>query len=542
MKEIITIQDLQFSINEVFLFEAEVLHVKSNEVIGIVGKNGAGKSTLLQIIAGEITMPAGSMDWKYTIQTEFVRQEQAVYKNQLVHADERNLLAKLSVPMKNYEHLSGGEKLKARLAKGFAANADMLLLDEPTNHLDEAAARQIINFIRNYPGIIITVSHDRNFLDQIATKIWAIEDKKITEYEGNYSHYRAVRTESRKAQQNAYNQQQKRIKQVENQLQNLSSWSEKAHKQSTKQEGMKEFYRVKAKRMDSQIKSKQKQLENELAKSRIERLTPEYTVQFSLPPNQKKGKRLLEVKDLQKHFGSELLFEHVNLTIQTGDKIALIGPNGSGKTTFLNILMGKEPSEGNIWISSAAKVGYLTQEVFDLPLQQTPEQFFYKETFAERGKVQNVMKHLGFNASQWTEPISNMSMGERVKCKLMQFILEEKDLLLLDEPTNHLDLPSREQLEQTLMEYNGTILAVSHDRYFIEKITNKKWVIEDHQVRSPIMEAASKDDLELKRLELENEQQEILGKISFLTKKDETYTVLDQRLNEIMRLLRELKS
>lgn len=542
MREWLNIQNLQYSIEEKTLFQADALNVKSNEVIGIIGKNGAGKSTLMQIISGELVPTSGILEWKQSLSVEFVIQEQETFENNQINATERELLARFSVPLKDYESLSGGEKLKARLAKGFSTNAEILLLDEPTNHLDQASVQLLMNLIQSYKGTIMIASHDRYFLDQVATKIWSIEDNKITEFEGNYTSYFSFRNERRQAQQHAYDMQEKRIKQVENQLKNLSSWSEKAHNQSTKQEGFKEFYRVKAKRMDAQVKSKRKRLEKELEKTNVEPVTPEYTVQFSLPPNQKRGKRVLEVRDLRKTFGNELLFEKVNLTIQSGEKIALAGPNGSGKTTLLNILLGIETAEGTIWVSPAAKIGYLTQEVFDLPLELTPEQFFYQETFEARGKVQNMMKHLGFEAAQWKEPIGKMSMGERVKCKLMQFILEEKDLLILDEPTNHLDLPSREQLEQTLMEYNGTVLAVSHDRYFVEKITNKKWRIENKQVRTSVIKSSTADDLALRRLQLENEKQEILGKLSLMTKKDETYTKLDKRFNEIIKELREIKS
>ena len=144
-----------------------------------------------------------------------------------------------------------------------------------------------------------------------------------------------------------------------------------------------------------------------------------------------------------------------------------------------------------MWVSPSANIGYLTQEVFDLPLDQTPEQLFYKETFEERGQVQNLMKHLGFMASHWTEPIMNMSMGERVKCKLMKYILEEKDVLILDEPTNHLDLASREQLEDTLAQYNGTLLVVSHDRYFLEKTTNTKLIFSNQPSHKQLNEKES---------------------------------------------------
>ena len=182
----------------------------------------------------------------------------------------------------------------------------------------------------------------------------------------------------------------------------------------------------------------------------------------------KSRETFLEVKQLRKEFNNRLLFENVNFTIQHGEKIAIVGPNGR-ENNITKDDYGAETAQGEIWISPSANIGYLTQEVFDLPLDKTPEDLFYKETFEERGKVQNLMKHLGFESSQWKEPIRYMSMGERVKCKLMAYILDEKDVLILDEPTNHLDLPSREQLENTLAEYNGTLVIVSHDRYFLRK-------------------------------------------------------------------------
>lgn len=350
-----------------------------------------------------------------------------------------------------------------------------------------------------------------------------------------------AREQKRKSQQREYEKQQKKIEQVETHIKELSSWSQKAHAQSTKQEGVKEFYRVKAKRMDAQVKSKRKRLEKELEKTKVERVKEEYSVEFSIQANKKVGKRFLEVKQLKKDFHGKVLFENVNFTIQHGEKVAIVGPNGSGKTTLLKMIMGMETAEGEIWISPSANIGYLTQEVFDLPLDKTPENLFFKETFEERGKVQNLMKHLGFQASQWKEPIEHMSMGERVKCKLMAYILDEKDVLILDEPTNHLDLPSREQLENTLAEYNGTLVIVSHDRYFLEKTTNTKLVFSNNTIQKQLEEPTkTRDDIEELRLTLETERQEVLGKLSFLTSKDKEYKALDERFIELTKQIKEL--
>lgn len=542
MKELLKLKDVSVEIMENTVFEQINATVKQGDIIGVIGKNGAGKSTLLQMINGKIELTKGKIEWQQmNVTMAYVEQEKEAYTPNEVTTVEAELLSKWDVPTNDFHKLSGGEKLKLRLAKGFAKGTNFLMLDEPTNHLDEQSTELLIDQIKGYRGTIVVVSHDRYFLDAVATKIWSIEDTKLVEHQGNYTSYMKFREQKRLAQQHQYEKQQKNIERIESQMQQITSWSQKAHAQSTKKDGIKEYYRVKAKRMDAQVKSKQKRLEKELEKTKIERVKPDPTVEFSIQANKKVGKRFLEVKQLKKCFKGRTLFEKVDFTIQHGEKIAIVGPNGCGKTTLLKMIMGHETIEGEVWISPSANIGYLTQEVFDLPLEKTPEQLFYKETFEERGKVQNVMKHLGFTSSQWKEPIKHMSMGERVKCKLMSYILDEKDVLIFDEPTNHLDLPSREQLETTLAQYNGTLLIVSHDRYFLEKTTNSKLVFSNNSIQKQLKETSQKSDnlVEL-RLKLETERQEVLGKLSFLTPKDEAYMELDKRFNELTKQIREL--
>lgn len=540
MRELFKCKDVSYEINDVTLFKDVNVHVHEGDIIGIIGKNGAGKSTLLHVIYNHLTPTKGSIQWvERNVKMTLVEQETEVFSGE----EESHVFnKKWMVPTHtDFSNLSGGERLKLRLAHGFSKESDLLLLDEPTNHLDEQGTQLLIEQIRNYKGSIILVSHDRYFLDKIATKIWSIEGTKVFEQKGNYSSYMLAREQKRLSQQREYEKQQKMVERIEAQMNELTSWSQKAHSQSTKKEGFKEFYRVKAKRMDSQVKSKRKRLEKELEKAKVERVEPEYDVRFTIENNNKVGKRFLEVKDLSKKFEDRVLFNNGNFTLLHGEKISIIGPNGSGKTTLLKIILGQEPSEGDVWISSTATIGYLTQEVFDLPLEKTPEDLFYKETFDARGKVQNLMKHLGFTASQWKEPLQNMSMGERVKCKLMGYILEEKDVLILDEPTNHLDLPSREQLERTLAEYNGTLIIVSHDRYFLDKTTNTKLVINNMTIQKQLSDVSQKpSNLDELRLKLETERQEVLGKLSFMTPKDLAYKELDRRFNELTRKLKEL--
>lgn len=489
MKELLKLTNISYEVLDQNIFEKVNATVQQGEIIGIIGKNGAGKSTLLQLINNDLEPAHGQIQWlQQDVNVFMVEQEVESHSSEDKTPSEVKLLDKMHVPSHDFPQLSGGEKLKARLAKGLSKDADLLLLDEPTNHLDEESLEFLKGQIKNYGGTIIFVSHDRYFLDAVATKIWSIEDKKLIEHRGNYSSYMEVRKQKRLTQQREYEKQQKMVERIEGQMKEITSWSKKAHSQSTKKEGIKEYYRVKAKRMDAQVKSKQKRLEKELEKAKTEPVESEYTVRFSINAKNKMGKRFLEVKNLTKSFNGRTLFKNVNFTIQHGEKVSIMGPNGSGKTTLLKIILGHETYAGDVWISPSAKTGYLTQEVFDLPLELTPAQLFHKETFESRGQVQTLMKHLGFTVSHWTEPIKNMSMGERVKCKLMEYILEEKDVLILDEPTNHLDLASREQLEDTLAQYTGTLLVVSHDRYFLEKTTSSKLVISNNRIQKQLYE------------------------------------------------------
>ncbi|MBO0992665.1 ribosomal protection-like ABC-F family protein [Bacillus sp. SD088] len=546
MLELLQLENIKVEIQDQLIFENINTNVQQGDRIGIIGKNGAGKSTLLQLLNGDFPLTEGHVKHlQYDLVITMLEQEMESYSFGEVTSGEGALLNKWDVPIRDFLSLSGGEKLKARLAKVLAKDADILLLDEPTNHLDEQSSNFLISQLKRYKGTIILVSHDRYFLDKVATKIWAIENRTLVSHSGDYTGYMKFRERERLAQQHEYEKQQQMIERIEGQMDQLTSWSKSAHAQSTKQGGFKEYYRAKAKRMDSQVKSKRKRLEKELEKIKVEAPKPEYQVDFSLKANDKVGKRFLEVKNLAKSFEKQALFKNTHFTIQHGEKVAVTGPNGCGKTTFLNMLAGKETiTQGAIWISPSANIGYLTQQVFDLPLDQTPQQLFDKESFAERGHVRNLMKHLGFHKFQWTEPIENMSMGERVKCKLMKYILEEKDVLILDEPTNHLDLPSREQLEETLEQYNGTLLVVSHDRYFLERITNTKLVFANNTILKQINEKeapANKDNHEELRLTLETERQEVLGKLSFISPTHKEYKELDLRFKELTQLIKKLQ-
>lgn len=521
----------------------------SGSVIGIVGGNGEGKSSLLSLLSKESAPTKGQIEWFGAPPTiSYFKQEDEQFNKTDYADDEWIYFSKWSVPKgRSYTHLSGGEKMKRRLARVFAEKSQVLLLDEPTNHLDQDSLSFLKKQINAYQGTIILVSHDRYFLDEVADCIWEVENKKLTVYTGNYSSYRQKKEENRLTQQRLYDAQQSKIQQVEKQISELKNWSSKAHEESTKHEFNKEYYRVKAKKMDVQIRSKKKRLELELSKNTIDKPGEEKEVLFSIEGNKKKGKRVVEAKNITKSFEDNLLFQNASFTIQSQERIGILGPNGSGKSTFFRMLLGEESSEGELWKSEAMNIGYLRQTVFDLPEEKTPFEFFGPTDYEIRGKIQTLMMNLGFSKDHWSRPISTMSMGERVKLKLMEFILDQKDVLLLDEPTNHLDLPSREQLEKTLSTYPGTILLVTHDRYFLDKLSNKLLIFENKTIKKIDMSynewinKNNESNLEKELLKLETERQAVLGALSYIQKSDPKYNELDQKFLELTKQINELK-
>lgn len=528
-------QNIQFQIDETVILQHINFQLQQGEHIGIVGPNGAGKSTLLHIIHQDLLPTDGQLITSTT--TSLMKQEEQLSTIQYTK-EEAALLAKWHVPERPYTQLSGGEQLKWRLAKTLAHPAPIILLDEPTNHLDEHSVQQLITTIKNSKKTYIIVSHDRYFLDAIATTIWSLDDQQFATVKGNYSHYAQWYKKQRAKQQHDYEQQQKHIAHVEQQMADLEQWSANMHKESTanhhpKAMGAKEYYRLKAKRADKQVKSKRKLLQKNLEKQTIEQPKKLYEVNFSLSTLAPKGKRILQLKN-----GSiSPLLQHINLTIMRGERVAIMGNNGVGKSTLLNHIVKQRFSDDVLWLSPTTKIGYLQQSVFALPEDETIASLFQFENFKEEGGIRTQLIHLGFKDSQWQQLIGTLSMGERIKLVIANFIFTQCDFLILDEPSNHLDLASREQLEAALLSYNGTILFVSHDRYLREKLATRTVMIEKGSLHVP--KTISNENADV--LTLETEKQEVLGKLSFLTPSHKDYAALDARFNEILQRIKQLK-
>lgn len=568
---IMKISGIQKSFNDKEILQNAEIDIKKDSRIGLVGINGAGKTTLANIIYGSIRPDKGTIEtFNGNMNIGYLKQS----TEYLTHGVKDNLflaengLYELSSQLglnkeidwegPKWEKLSGGEKLKISLASVWASRPELLILDEPTNHLDLQGTEWLVEELKAFKGAVIIISHDRYFLDRTVSEIVEIEDGLTESFNGNYSAYRKEKKRLYEVQLHQYEIQQKHKQQIEQQMANLKTWSEKAHRDSTKQGsaserrqiGYKEYHRVKAKKMDNQIKSKMKRLNHELEKNQVKQPKEEAMVRFEFQDSRKRGKRILEARELTKHFGSRCLFEKSHFYMNHGERMALLGKNGSGKTTLINILLGEdEASAGEVWMSETLRIGYLSQDVSDLPSNKTALEYTGLTNRESIGRARTIFANIGLQEDKLTVPIKQLSLGERTRIKLVMMLLDEVDLLILDEPTNHLDLASRERLEKTLSEFHGSILVVSHDVYFLEKISEKLLVIDNGKITRKefgMKENNNQSTLTLSNKEkeeqlmvLQNEINAIIGRLSFMTRDEPEYSELDKDLAKLLKKKRE---
>ncbi len=498
-------------------------HIEEKEKLAIVGINGSGKTTLLKIIMGQETADSGQVviskdtsigylsqhqdisfdntvyaemlsTKKHIIEMEMsIRQLEQDMKN--AHGDELNkildtynrlqniydrengyayeseingVLKGLGFKKDDYDRhintLSGGQKMRIALGRLLLSKPDIIILDEPTNHLDMDSINWLEGFLSSYQGSVIIVSHDRYFIDKIATKVLEIDNTKGTLYHGNYSYYSKKRSEIRASLMKAYLNQQQEIKHQEEVIAKLKQFNrEKSIKRAESREKM----------LDKiQVLDKPTEVASEM--------------RLSLTPSVESGNDVLSISELTKNFGTNNLFSNINIEIKRGEHVALIGGNGTGKTTILKMINRIEAkNSGNITLGSRVKIGYYDQEHQVLSLHKTIFEEI-SDTYPDLNntKIRNVLAAFLFTGEDVFKKIQDLSGGERGRVSLAKLMLSPANFLILDEPTNHLDIQSKEILEDALANYTGTILFVSHDRYFINKVASRIIELKDKKLTS----------------------------------------------------------
>ncbi len=495
------------------------LDINEGERVGLVGENGCGKSTLFKLLSGVESPTEGTIARKRKMTTGYLTQEvdprqyqQTVFEvvqevspafatllahihdleqqmaspslianpdkmeriltaygqaqerfeamdGYLVEHRTRSVLTGLGVSERLYHQkiasLSGGEKKMVNLARILVQMPDLLLLDEPDNHLDMAAKDWLEQYIHDYPGTVMLISHDRHLLDNTVKKIYQLEDGAIDVYIGNYTFYVTERQRRLLQQQEDYQNQMDEIKRLEVSLVRLREWA----------------------KFNDKIAGRMHNMEKRIDRLR-ENLTQRPVLQRDkLKVNldsERSGKKVLEVCSLSTSINGRVLFQPFDLTIFYGERIGIVGDNGSGKTTLLKTLLELLPVEqGTIKIGASVVVGYYAQEQETLPFESTPLDFVRRLKKLSEPQAIALLSRLLFSYEDMHTMIRSLSGGEKSRLQIARLMLTDANFLLLDEPTNNLDIPSVEVLEAALLQFEGTILTVSHDRYFLDKITTK---------------------------------------------------------------------
>lgn len=514
--------------------------IESGKKIGIVGSNGAGKTTLADMITNTIKPTSGQLLWQYNGMDIGYMKQATEY-------------------LDLEETLSGGERTKKLLTQLLYSKKDFLVLDEPTNHLDYEGVKWLIKQIKAFKGAVVIISHDRFFLDQCIDSIMEIDQGKIVNYNGNYSFYREEKRRRYESQLHLFMEQEKLKSQIRGQIEELKGWSEKAHRESRKKAiatgnkfGGKEYNRVKAKKKDKAVKSRIKRLEK-IEVGGLIKPEEEIKVLFQLEATKKVGDTILQAKDIRKFYGNKLIFNQSSFYVKRGEKIGVYGVNGCGKSTLVKAILKQVPLEGEIRISEERKIGYISQDVLDIKEEKSILQVF-EATNKEERQIRMALVQMGFSNDRLYDKAEVLSLGERMKLKLLILIRQGCEVLILDEPTNHIDLHVREQLEETLKDYNGTLILVTHDRYMLEQLCDKLLVFENQIIRRyeygireylerKEQKQVAQDEAHRKEMKsnkedkmlLENEIAYIIGQLSREKQGTPMYEELDNKYQELIK-------
>ncbi|EEK96839.1 MULTISPECIES: ribosomal protection-like ABC-F family protein [Bacillus] len=504
------------------IFENISLEIKNGERVGLVGRNGSGKTTIFGLLTGKESLDAGAIHMKkgtrighvaqipkfdevmtvydvlssaFKVEKELEKEMHALEKNMAVEQEQsalEKLMERYGVIQEKFAflggyeieanimkvanglqvtdlfsrvftELSGGEQTKVSLAYMLLQKPDLLLLDEPTNHLDLFAVEWLEQFLKEYTGTVIVISHDRYFLDEVVTKIFDLEDGEIHVYHTNYSQFVEEKEERLLQEFQAYQEQQKKIKKMKEAIKRLREWANQANPPN---EGL----HKRARNMERALERIEK-----LKRPILER--KQMGLQFE--GQERSGKDVVVMKEVSKGFAGRPLFEQANLHVRFQERAAIVGRNGTGKTTLLKLLLEEiNPDVGEIRIGSSVKIGYLSQHTYGNVKSNVLEAFREYVAVTE-GEARHILAKFLFYGPAVFKKVTQLSGGEKMRLRLAQLMYQDINFLILDEPTNHLDIESREVLEEALEQYNGTILAVSHDRYFLNKLFEKTYWIDE---------------------------------------------------------------
>lgn len=502
------------------LFEKLSLAINEQDKIGLVGVNGTGKTTLFQLITGEEGVDSGAVSRKKGMKIGYVPQtfaqshltvanylKENFSELQDLQQQLRAYEQKMTDPVEDLDHvmnvygklqqefedaggyeledriftmlkglglegkagttlsaISGGERVRVELAKVLLQEVDLLLLDEPTNHLDLAGMRWLENYLKTTTAAYLIISHDRMFLDQVTEKIAEIEEGTLIEYPGNYSRYVELKKARIAEIKKNYALQQKEVQRLKRMIRRYRQWGNEGG--------------------DDAFFKKAKELEHRLAKITVVKppQPPKKRLE-SIDQASRSGKEVIVAKEIGKILGERLLFSDSTFTIYRSERTAILGKNGSGKSTLLQIILNEVSlDEGTLSLGASVKIGYLPQMItFTEPNQRVLA--FVKEILPQEQKARQTLAHFGFYSEDVQRRLKDLSGGEAVRLYLLKLLHQQINLLILDEPTNHLDIYAREEIEDLLSEYTGTLLAVTHDRYFLQKNFNQLLIIEDQKIK-----------------------------------------------------------
>lgn len=542
------LEDISFSVNE-------------GDKIGIVGVNGTGKTTLFKIITGIYGYDSGDIYTAKNCRLGYLEQntnlysEHTVYEevlsvfSDLVQAEENlrrleheisehsttenteeleNMMNMYSKKLEEFEEnngygyksevigtlrglgfrddemdkkvnvLSGGEKTRVLLGKLLLSKPSLLMLDEPTNHLDSESVEWLESFLRAYSGTVMTISHDRYFLDQSVNRIFEISNRKLTTYNGNYTDYQKQSKIQKELEQKRYENQQREIKKQEESIERLKAYGREKHLKRA---------RSKEKMLDKIDRIDRPDGEKKRAKFRFQR-------------SHQSGRDVLQVESISKSYNEKNIFKDVSFDIYRGEKVALIGPNGVGKSTLFKMIMGDEKKmAGEIQIGQNVEISYFHQEQKTLNLNNTIiDEIWDSNPKLNQTEVRNLLGAFLFYGEDVFKEIKTLSGGERARVAILKLMLSNSNLLLLDEPTNHLDIDSKEVLEEAIENYDGTVFTISHDRYFINKIADKILVLN----KDGITEYLGNYDYYLEKKKQQQEMQKIADDNNVVGEKTKT--------------------